>query len=251
MSSVSHVVGSTGLKYSDGIAAARTMIALSGSSAALQRRLRDGWDVAPFEGDDFRGTMLRGANVLVPFHDIYAMRNNDGREPSLMQTSYVPVIAIARHRETGALGYVHFVTYTEDPDGVPGKYRDGKLARVTRTQTFEKERRGETHVRETFHAVAADGEVHLALEYQQGGKVVWATADKPNLVLHAANDPAIVRWYQEDQVLDVVRSDPIKLNRVSRIELSVRGELSDVFDGSERVVAVVIQRPYMRQVYVP
>jgi hypothetical protein len=31
----------------------------------------------------------------------------------------------------------------------------------------------------------------------------------------------------------------------------VKGELEDVFDGSERVVAVVIQRPYMRQVYVP
>jgi hypothetical protein len=31
----------------------------------------------------------------------------------------------------------------------------------------------------------------------------------------------------------------------------VQGELADVFDGNERVVAVVIQRPYMRQVYVP
>jgi hypothetical protein len=31
----------------------------------------------------------------------------------------------------------------------------------------------------------------------------------------------------------------------------VKCELEDVFDRSERVVAVVIQRPYMRQVYVP
>jgi len=38
---------------------------------------------------------------------------------------------------------------------------------------------------------------------------------------------------------------------VTEIELKVRGETADVFDGSERGVAVVIQRPYVRQVYVP
>jgi hypothetical protein len=91
----------------------------------------------------------------------------------------------------------------------------------------------------------------LSLEYQQGGKVVWATAKEPNIVLHAASDPSIERWYQEDQVMDVIRSDPLNINRVSRIELDVKGEQADVFDGSERVIAVVIQRPYMRQVFVP
>jgi hypothetical protein len=30
----------------------------------------------------------------------------------------------------------------------------------------------------------------------------------------------------------------------------VKGELGNVLDGSERVVAVVIQRPYMRRVFV-
>jgi len=60
-----------------------------------------------------------------------------------------------------------------------------------------------------------------------------------------------MRWYQEDQVMNVVRSDPLNINRVSEIALEVKGELEDVFDGNQRVVAVVIQRPYMRQVYVP
>jgi hypothetical protein len=51
--------------------------------------------------------------------------------------------------------------------------------------------------------------------------------------------------------MNVVRSDPLNVNRVSEISLDVKGELDDVFDGSERIIAVVIQRPYMRQVYVP
>ena len=49
----------------------------------------------------------------------------------------------------------------------------------------------------------------------------------------------------------MVRSDPLGVDGVSDISLDVRGELGDVFDGNERVVAVVIQRPSMRQVHVP
>jgi hypothetical protein len=49
----------------------------------------------------------------------------------------------------------------------------------------------------------------------------------------------------------VVRSEPLNVDGVSELSLDVQGELGDVFDGNERVVAVVIQRPYMRQVYVP
>jgi hypothetical protein len=241
----------SGLKFADGIAAARTMIALEGNAAALQRRLPSGWEPAAYDGDDLRGTSLRGANMLVPFHEVYAARTQDGRPTGLPQVSYIAFVSQARNKATGALAHFHWFLYTEDPTGVPGRYGDGKLARVTRSQAFSKERRGETRVREAFAAVADGGEVRLSLAYEQGGMLIWATADRPNLPLHAAKDPSIVRWYQEDQVMDVVRSDPLKVNRVSEIELDVKGELEDVFDGNERVVAVVIQRPYVRQVYVP
>jgi hypothetical protein len=239
------------LKYSDGIAAARTMIALEANAAALQRRLPAGWELAPYAGDDLRGKSLRGANVLVPFHEVYAFRTHDNHASGLPQVSYVPFVSQARKQGTETLAHFHWFTYTEDPAGVPGKYRDATLADITRSQSVTKERRGETQVRETFSAVAKDGEIHLSLAYRQGGMLVWATAEKPNLPLYAAEDPAILRVYQEDQVLDVVRSGPLQVDRVSEITLKVRGELEDVFDGNERVVAVVIQRPYMRQVYVP
>jgi hypothetical protein len=238
------------LRYSDGIAAARTLIAVEANAAALQRRLPAGWELAPYAGDDLRGTSLRGANMLLPFHEVYALRNHNDPPAGLSQVSYVAFISQARNQATGALGHFHWFLYTEDPAGVPGKYRDGKLAHITRSQTFTKEQRGETQVRESFSAVADDGEVKLSLTYLQGGMLAWSTAEKPNLPLYAAKDPSIVRWYQEDQVINIVRSDPLKIDAVSEMTLKVRGELSDVFDGNERVVAVVIQRPYMRQVFV-
>src|SRR5262245_1532459 len=241
----------TNLKYSDGIAAARTMIAVEGNATALQRRLPKGWELTPYAGDDLRGSSLRGANMLVPFHEVYAVKTQDGQHPGLQQVSYIAFVSQARNQATGALAHIHWFAYTEDPAAVPGKYRDSTLARITRSQTFTKERPGETEVRETFSAVAGGGEVHLSLAYQQGGMVIWATADKPNLPLYAANDTSILRVYQEDQVLNVVSSDPLNINRVSEIRFIVTGHLADVFDGNERIVGVVIQRPYMRQVYVP
>jgi hypothetical protein len=146
---------------------------------------------------------------------------------------------------------VHWFSYTEDPAAVPGKYGDATLANITRSQTFTKEHRGQTQVAERFSAVADGGAVRLSLAYQQGGMVVWATAEEPNLPMYAAEDPGVVRWYQEDQVLDTVRSERMGIDRVSELSLDVQGELADVFDGTQRVVAVFIQRPYMRQVYVP
>jgi hypothetical protein len=242
----------TDLRYSDGIAGARTMLALEANPAALQRRLPNGWELSPYAGEDLRGTSLRGANMLVPFHEVYAVRSHEGQHAGLPQVSYIAFVSQAREQTTGEPAHLHWFTYTEDPAAVPGKYGDGALADIGRSQTFSKARRGETQVRESFSAVAERGQVHLSLVYDQGGDLlVWASPDKPNLPLRAASDPRIVRWYQEDQVMNVVRSDPLRVNRVSELSLDVKGELEDVFDGNERVVAVVIQRPYMRQVYVP
>ena len=239
------------LHYSDGIAAARTTLALEANAAALQRRLPSGWELAPYEGEDLRGRALRGANLLVPFHEVYAVRAHQGQPAGLPQLSYVPFVSQARNQATGELGHVHWFTYTEDPAGVPGKYGDATLADITRSQTFTKQQRGQTQVRETFSAEANSGAIRLSLAYRQGGMVVWVTAEEPNLALYAAKDPDVVRWYQEDQVLDVVRSDPLGVNGVAELSLEVTGELGDVLDGTQRVVAVFIQRPYMRQVYVP
>jgi hypothetical protein len=110
------------LHYSDGIAAARTTIALHANPAALQRRLPSGWELAPYAGDDLRGTALRGANMLVPFHEVYAVRTHEGQPAGLPQLSYIAFVAQARNQATGALGHLHWFTYTEDPAGVPGKY---------------------------------------------------------------------------------------------------------------------------------
>jgi len=242
----------TVLSYSDGIAASRTMLALEADPTALEKRLPSGWKLAPYTGEDPRGTSLRGANVIVPFCEVYAVRSRDGGVEGLQQLSCVAFVSRARERATGELADLHWFAYTEDPADVPGKFHDGVHARIIRSQTFNKEQQGETCVREAFDALGEDGDVSLSLDYVQGGDlVIWTTAAEPNTCLRAASDPQIVRWYREDHVMNVIRSDPLSINRVSHLTFDVNGELSDVFDGNQRVVAVVVQRPYIRHVFVP
>jgi hypothetical protein len=52
-------------------------------------------------------------------------------------------------------------------------------------------------------------------------------------------------------LLFLVDDDPLNIDAGSEITLNVHRELADVFDGTERVVGVVIQRPYMRPVSFP
>src|SRR5262249_35433497 len=106
------------LTYSDGIAAARTMLALRADPTALQKRLGASWELAPYAGDDIRGTALRDANVLVAFHEVYAAHSAGGGVPGVAQVSYVVFVSQARSVETGELGHVHWFTYTEDPGAV-------------------------------------------------------------------------------------------------------------------------------------
>ena len=107
------------LRYADGIAEAQTLIALEAEASALQRRFPSGWDLAPYAGDDLRGTSLQGANMLVPFHEVYAVRTRDGQLAGLPQLSYIAFVSQARDQATGDLAHLHWFTYTEDPAGFP------------------------------------------------------------------------------------------------------------------------------------
>src|SRR5215470_6249399 len=75
------------------------------------------------------------------YSDGITMIELQGSEPpsNTADELYPPYLAGPRHD----VGHLHWLAYTEGPDDVPGKYRDGNLAQITRSQTF-KQKRGET-----------------------------------------------------------------------------------------------------------
>jgi hypothetical protein len=104
----------TDLRYSDGIAAACTMIVLEANPSRAAPAAFNRLAARPLLGDDLRGTSLRGANLLVPFHEMYAVRSQDNHLSGLQHVSYVPFVSHARERATGELAHRHWFTYMED-----------------------------------------------------------------------------------------------------------------------------------------
>jgi hypothetical protein len=96
------------LRYADGIAGARTTLALEANPATLQRRLPGGWELAPYQGDDLRGTALRDANLLVAFHEVSAWVTPPQSTRHRVQDGDAdPVGAVAaldQHRRAGGAG---------------------------------------------------------------------------------------------------------------------------------------------------
>jgi hypothetical protein len=56
-----------------------------------------------YAGDDLRGKSLKGANMVLPFHEVFAIRSHSGAPSGLAQLSYIPFISQARNRSTGGI----------------------------------------------------------------------------------------------------------------------------------------------------
>jgi hypothetical protein len=127
------------LHHADGIAAARTTLALHANPAALQRRLPPAGNWPPTPARTCAAPRCAAPTCWSP--------STRSTPPGTERPSRRPagragpvklhrLVSQARHQATGTLGHLHWWTYTEDPTGVPGKYRDARPAEITRSQTF-------------------------------------------------------------------------------------------------------------------
>lgn len=88
-----------------------------------------------------------------------------------------------------------------------------------------------------------------ALEYQRGPGF-RLTADRPNFPVWAASDPAILRVYQDDALVDIIRNDAQNIDHTNRLDFRVTvPELRDPFDGTKRLVAIIANPWYARRVF--
>lgn len=239
------------LVYSDAVAATRIVIALEVDADALRRRFPAGWEVAPYAGEHPRDTTLRGANLVLPFHEVTAIDDPSVPPGSHPQLRYIGFVAPGRHETTGEAAHIHFRLYTSDHQGYPGKFRNTRHGRFTRHHGLHAEY-GQLQVRDVMSVDAEDGRLEIAMTYQPNGLGLWMTADEPDLCVRSAVDPAITRWYKEDLVHDIVRSRPLDIDRMSELSIDVTvSSLADLFGGGHEVIGVIINPTYIRRVFVP
>ncbi len=229
----------------------RIRIALRASLPALQRRLPDAWEIVPDSSD-----IGKGSNLAVLFYEVYLNQAAEGSD--LIGADpvgrYFVLGMPSRHRQTAETAFMVFRIFTAHPTGEnPFGWKGvaaGKTtahAMIARTQTLEASGL-ETMVSDRVEARTDVGLVEVELRYRRG--VPYKIASERRVRFTA--EPAGVRIYRADEVVDVVKSVPTGVDRLDRCRIRVTmPEFADIFDGSEQTLNVVAQPWYLRQVYVP
>ena len=211
--------------------------------AGLQGRLPAPWRVAPIPEGAHQGT-----NLMVIFNDVLLKQDADGRAAPDAVNRFVGFLIPAAHPQTGEATTFMLRIFTAHPESVPGRYRNSLPATVRREQMVDARDLQAVCTERFDFAVAGGGAVELRLQYHRGipSRVAWPTN------LRSAADPAILRVYRSEALIDVVKSVPEGIDRVEDYSLRVTvPELHDLFDGTERLVSITAVPWFVRQEFGP
>jgi hypothetical protein len=234
----------------DSAVGSRILLAFRVEHRALEQRLRPPWQIAPLPA--FAALGLDGPhqpNLALVFHDLLLDQDAQGQVLADSGGRFVVCNIPAAKPDSGEHGLLHFRMFSGG--AIPGRYRDALPARVRHDQHIVGDDAAAT-ITESFEVdVATGGTIELRLSYQRG-PLLRLAADRPNLPIWTTADPRIVRVYQEDSVVEIVRNEAAGLNLAQ--ELLFRSsvpELADLFDGRERLVAILSYPSYARKVFSP
>jgi len=234
----------------DSAIGSRILLAFRVDPRALEQRVRPPWQRAPLPA--FAALGLDGPyqpNLALVFHDLLLDQDGQGQVLADSGGRFVVCNIPAAKPDTGEHGLLHFRMFTGG--ALPGRYRDALPARVRHEEHNVGAGAAATITQSYQVDVAAGGTIELRLSYQRGPRIRLA-ADRPNLPIWTSADPGIVRVYQEDSVVEIVRNEAAGLNLAQ--ELLFRSsvpELADLFDGRERLVAILSNPYYARTVFSP
>jgi hypothetical protein len=234
----------------DAAIGSRILLAFRVDERALEQRVRPPWQFAPLPA--FAALGLSGPhqpNLALVFHDLLLDQDAQGQALADSGGRFVVFNIPAAKPDTGEHGLLHFRMFTGG--AIPGRYRDARAARVRHEEHSVGAGAAATITQSYQVDVTAGGTIDLRLSYQRG-PLLRLAAIRPNLPIWTTADTRIVRVYQEDSVVEIVRNAAAGLDLAP--ELLFRSsvpELADLFDGRERLVAILSNPHYARKVFSP
>jgi hypothetical protein len=228
----------------------RLLLGFIVNASAIQRRLPAPWRLASLPAFEAIGLPAeQQPNLLLAFHHLLIDQDAQGQVLTEAGSRFLVFDIPASNPDTGERGLLHFLMFTGG--AIPGRYRDALPARVKHDYQVVEDHTATT-IREAYQIQPeAGGLIEVQLTAQRG-ILRRQTASSPNFSLWSAVDPTIQRVYQEDSVMELLRNNVTGFNSIQ--ELSFHAEvpaLSDLFDGSERLAAVIANPYYMRRVFSP
>ena len=150
-----------------------------------------------------------------------------------------------------AAGLVIFDGFTAKPEGAPGAYGVYEQAEMRLERTIQAGPGGTRRGEERWTvATQGGGGDRLEVRLRYAGATPNRVASETRV--YSARNPGFYRIYRVEQGNDFVRSGPAGVDRVEEFAFAASGpRLDALFDGTERLVAVLSVPSYVRQVFLP
>jgi hypothetical protein len=222
----------------------RVIVALQVSTPALQKWLPKGWLINTAAQGPFKD-----ANLVVIFMDRPYAVDASGKPSAKGNERGVVLVVPVANPKSDKPTYMVIGGYSANPEGIPGPYKNFVKANVLRVQAFEGNDM-EPGVGDDAWTVQIGGTGTIELRFRHQRST--PARSKVEQHIYSSIDPGFFRIYRVDSTMDLIKSTPISVDRLQNYQFNVKvPELQDMFDGSEKFVALVAQPMYLRQVFLP
>jgi len=223
----------------------KTTVSYLVNPSALRKFLPAPWQVVPISYGPWMGS-----NVVFEFRD--RILNLDGRNgviPGGVERGIIVTVQ-CHNPETGETAYRVIREYTANSAFVPGAHNNSKLlSNIRMERTILAQGTNPGSASETWVATdTAGGTVTLKLSYEQG----LPQRMTGELKMYGSSDPNYHLYYHRDQGVDVVKDVNTGIDRTTSFQQSIKfSDFTRVFDGTEKLVNVVVMPWYVRKTFAP
>lgn len=220
----------------------RMYVVFSVDQKALQDWIPDPWKAVSLPKGPFKG-----ANLFVIFDDRFISQDAEGKPYKGGAFHNAVLAAYAKNLQTKELAV--FVIRVCWPHDDPGAYKNAVKATVHRETSLK----GENLIPGTSSEVwkvqdSSGGILEFRLDYQRA----VSKRTKREFKARSNVKPDFFRIYRDDYAGDLVKSVSVGIDRVQKYQFrSTISELGKMFDGSEQLVAILVNPCRVRQVFLP
>jgi hypothetical protein len=222
----------------------RLLVALHMGQAELQKLVPSPWQVGPLPGGP-----LKQANFFIVFIDTFLAQDPQGK-PLKGGMSRKVVFAIpAKNMQTSEIATIVIGGFEPNNDSIPGPYKNYALATVQKEQAL-KGTNMEAGIGEEFWQVRDNRGAIIEMRVQyQGALPLRAKSEQK---LYSAEEPTFYRIYRQETAGDIIKSIPGGIDRIKSYRFHVAvPKLSNLFNGTEQLIGVVVYPLFLRQVFLP
>jgi hypothetical protein len=214
---------------------------------SVDQKAAQAWLPAPWKAVSLPKGPFKGANLYVIFDDRFLYQDGEGKPSKGGTFCLTSLVAFGKNQQTGE--FAPFVIRAYWPHDDPGSHKIAVKATVSREASIKSATSKSGAGSEVWKVQdSAGGVMEFRMDYQRA---------VPKRKMHefkvrSAIDPNILFRYQDDAASDVVKSIPAGIDRVKNYKFRVTmTELRKMFDGSEKLVGILVNPSRVRQKFLP